>query len=41
VYTTEILCDSFQMLGGKSEQPQQAVPAPVPAQDLPEGDLPF
>jgi single-strand DNA-binding protein len=41
VYTTEILADNFQMLGGKSEQTQQAAPAPAPAQDLPDGDLPF
>lgn len=49
-YTTEIVCDQMQMLGGKGEGQQQAKPAqrqqarpqaPQPADDFEDTDIPF
>ena len=49
-YTTEIVCDQMQMLGGKGEGQQQANPAqrqqarpqaPQPSDDFEDTDIPF
>ena len=45
-YTTEIMCDSLEMLGKKSDNSENAIDnnsnaATPPVQDAPDDDLPF
>lgn len=37
-YTTEVIVDNFEMIGGKSERTEQSVEPPPPSEELPEAD---
>lgn len=42
-YTTDIICDRMQMLGGKSDKPQRTnnAPAEYNTDSIPDEDIPF